>query len=94
MFKKLKRRANKILKLVWLLSHLVRPVWLHSRGRWWIFKDSPDLLVRIMATNYDGEDEHYKVITDHAKEELRTRRFRKRLRSDIRFRSCSQRNLK
>lgn len=94
MLKKLKRRINKILKLAWLLSHLVRPIWLHSRGRWWMFKDSPDLLVRIMAANYDGEDEHYKVIIDQAKEELRTRHFWKRMGYDVRSKLYSQRNLK
>ena len=45
----MKRWINKKIRLAWLYWHLIIPMWNSNTGRWYVWKDSPDRVVRFYA---------------------------------------------
>jgi len=70
----------KLFKFFWIIKNMIKPIWLMVNGRWYVYKDSSTLLVRFIAQmDYqEGKDTYANNLIRLAREEMQTRKMRKK----------------
>lgn len=74
----IKRLVNSFLKRVWVIKHIIKAITGVCAGRWYVFRDTPLLVVRCVAMKkYIGDVSEMYELKRQAREELQLRKFRK-----------------
>lgn len=76
----MKKVLNRCLANVWLYRHIISTLWLHVSGRWYVFRDAPDLVVQHVASKKIGENASmdYVSYVMQARMELKLRESKKK----------------
>lgn len=74
----IKRKINKVLRCSWFMKHVIKAIWLLVNKRWYVFRDTPYLVVRTVALrkpHKDNQDVNNLIL--EAKKEVQLRRMNK-----------------
>jgi len=82
----MKRWINKKIRFFWWLKHSIPPMWTITRGGWFNFRNSPDLVVRmysmILKEARERGDEDMTNLCLDARQEWRARVQQREERND------------
>ena len=76
----MKKVINRWLVAVWVYKYVISTLWMHVNGRWYVFRDTPDLAVQYVASKKISDDSsaEYKSYVMQAQIELQLRERKKK----------------
>lgn len=76
----MKKVINRWLVAVWVYKYVISTLWMHVNGRWYVFRDTPDLAVQYIASKKIGENDNMDYISYvmQARMELKLRESKKK----------------